>query len=185
LPMPHASSCALRPHLPHLLPRPPHHRRFPLRSPQPLLPLLRQHQAPQHNAIAYGPLADHFKAQPQPRVRLPQASRSTPSSSPSARKPSTAFSATPTSPASTPPSTRRHHYLPRLPHLHLRHAHRCYIQQPVHRRCRNRQALSKYDKLAADTGVLFSVAAFTTYGGWGRVPQQVRRALLQVRAQGS
>jgi hypothetical protein len=25
----------------------------------------------------------------------------------------------------------------------------------------------KYDKLAADAGVLFSVAAFTTYGGWG------------------
>jgi hypothetical protein len=26
---------------------------------------------------------------------------------------------------------------------------------------------SKYDRLATDTGVLFSVAAFTTYGGWG------------------
>jgi hypothetical protein len=44
------------------------------------------------------------------------------------------------------------------------------MQHPLHRRGRDHQEHTKAqvrDRLAADTGVLFSVAAFTTYGGWG------------------
>jgi hypothetical protein len=62
---------------------------------------------------------------------------------------------------------QRYHHLPRLPacHTYVTPAAAAY-----NTRCTDEAETarhSKYDKLAADTGVLFSVAAFTSYGGWG------------------
>jgi hypothetical protein len=82
--------------------------------------------------------------------------------------------------------SRRHHHLPRL--LHLHHARLCYMQHPLHRRGRDRQALqvrpARRSPPTADTGVLFLPSHHLRRLGV-RVPQQLRRALLQVRAQGS